>query len=503
MKILSVDQLYELDKITINRQNLAPSELMERAGKMVFDWITGHFEPDNLLFHIFCGVGNNGGDGLVVGRLLHKSGYRVKIYIVQFSDSPSTEFVSNYQNLQKENVESICIGVERNFPEIGKGDIIIDAIFGIGLNRSTNGWIKQLIDHLNKSGAYVLSLDIPSGLFANTPINDNAAVIKADYTLTFQLPKMAFVLPDTASFVSRFECLDIGLDTDYIEKVQPLATLVSKADIQEIYRPRNRFGYKGTYGHCLIVGGSHGKIGAAVLSTKSAFRIGAGMVTTFVPKCGYQILQTAVPEAMTITDKEQDFITEITLDFKPSAIGIGIGMGKNRATVKAMKELFIQYKGPFVIDADALNNLSENQDLLTLLPAHSILTPHIGELRRLIGTWKDDYEKLEKTKRFSKRYNVTVIIKGPDTLTVYKDQVYVNTTGNPGMGTAGSGDVLTGIITGLRSQGYDMLAAAIFGVYIHGLAGDLAAKELGLESLMAGDILQQLGEAYNYISPER
>lgn len=385
---------------------------------------------------------------------------------------------------------------EDDFPEITNEDIIVDAIFGIGLNRCPDGWVKKLIQYLNESKAFKLAIDIPSGLYSNLPIEDKDAVLKANHTLTFQAPKLSFFLPETAGFVSNFDVLDIGLDLDFLHNTEPLAQLISKPEAQRFYQSREKFGHKGTYGHALIVAGSYGKIGAAVLSTTATFRIGSGMVTAFVPKCGYTILQTTIPEAMVITDIEEEFISNIFFDFEPSAIGIGMGIGKNKATVAALKKLFKGSTIPFVIDADALNIISENKELLKLLPKNSVLTPHPGELKRLIGEWKNDYDKLEKVKKFSEKHEVVVVIKGAYSITIYGDKMYINTTGNPGMATAGSGDALSGIITGLLSQGYDPLLSSVFGVYMHGLAGDIAAEQMGYEAIMAGDIIDNLAEAY-------
>src|SRR5690606_17955179 len=303
-------------------------------------------------------------------------------------------------------------------------------------------------------------------------------------------------LAETAVFAPSFDVLDISLDLEFLYNTEPLAQLISKPEAQRFYQAREKFGHKGTYGHALIVAGSYGKMGAVVLSTTAAFRIGAGMVTAFVPKCGYNILQTAIPEAMVITDNEEAFLSDISFDFEPSAIGVGMGIGKNKATVEALKKLFMDSEIPFVIDADALNNISETKGLLKLLPKHSVLTPHPGELKRLIGEWKNDYDKLEKVKKFSEKHEVVVVIKGAYTITVYGDKLYINTTGNPGMATAGSGDALSGVITGLLSQGYDPLLASVFGVYMHGSAGDIASEQMGFEAVMAGDIIDNLGEAH-------
>ncbi|MDN3723538.1 NAD(P)H-hydrate dehydratase [Aequorivita sp. SDUM287046] len=497
MKIFSAEQLYEADKTTLEKQEITSEALMERAGTKIFNWLQKRMQGAPVKFHIFCGIGNNGGDGLVVGRLLIEHGYNVHVYVVNCSDKRSKNFLINYDKIKNATKKwpSLMKG-EDDFPQINPDDIIVDAIFGIGLNRCPSGWVKNLIQYLNRSQAFILAIDIPSGLSANAPLEDMEAVIKANHTLTFQTPKLSFFLPETGVFVSNFDVLDIGLDLEYLQKTEPLAQIISKAEAQRFYRTREKFGHKGTYGHTLIIAGSYGKIGAAVLASTAAFRIGAGMVTAFVPKCGYSILQSTVPEAMVLTDKEEEFLSEITYDFEPSAIGIGMGIGKNEATVSALEKLFKNNKTPFVIDADALNIISENRELLKSLPKNSVLTPHPGELKGLVGKWKNDYDKLEKVKKFSKKHGVVVIIKGAYTITVFNDKLYINSSGNPGMATAGSGDSLSGVVAGLLSQGYDALLAAVFGVYIHGRAGDIAAELMGYEATMASDIIGNLSEAY-------
>ncbi|WP_310991962.1 NAD(P)H-hydrate dehydratase [Aequorivita marina] len=498
MRIFSPEQLYQADKMSIKKQGITSEALMERAGTQVFNWLHQRLKHSQVPIRIFCGIGNNGGDGLVLARLLIQQAYNVTVYVVNFSDERSDNFLDNYQKLKSitKIEDRILMKGEHDFPSIDKDDIIVDAIFGIGLNRAPEGWTKKLIQFLNKSEAFKLAIDIPSGLFANAPIKDEASVVKADHTLTFQVPKLAFMLPETANFVSKFEVLDIGLDPEFLNKAEPLAQLISKPEAQRFYIPRKKFDHKGTYGHALIVAGSYGKIGAAVLSTTAAFKIGAGMVTSFIPKCGYTILQTAIPEAMIITDKQEEVISAVTLNFKPAAIAVGMGIGKGKNTVKALENLFEISQTPFVIDADALNIISENKELLELLPKNAILTPHPGELERLIGKWKNDYDKLEKVKEFSKKYEVVVVIKGAYSITVFGDQLYINTTGNPGMATAGSGDVLSGILCGLLSQGYDPLLASVFGVYMHGRSGDIAAGQMGYEPVIASDIIDNLPKAY-------
>ncbi len=497
MKIFSTEQLYEADRITAEKRKISSTDIMEHAGTLIFNWLHERMQGDQVPIHIFCGIGNNGGDGLVVGRLLIEHGYNVNTFVVNCSDKRSKDFLINYDRIKNATKSwPLLMTSEKDFPKIDPDDIIIDAIFGIGLNRCPDGWVKTLIQYLNEQTSFKLAVDIPSGLYPNSPQDDPEAILTANHTLTFQAPKLSFFLPKTGMFVPYFEVLDIGLDPEYLFKTESLAELIAKPEAQKLYKQRQKFDHKGAYGHSLIVAGSYGKIGAVILSAKSAFRIGAGLVSCYIPKSGNIILQTALPEAMTIPDVEDDLISNIVIDFEPTAIGIGMGIGTKTETVSALKKLFSEAKAPMVIDADAINCISESKELLKLLPKNSILTPHLGELERLVGAWDNDYDRLEKAKIFSKKHEVIVVIKGAHTITVFDEKMYVNTTGNPGMATAGSGDVLSGVITGLLSQAYDPLTAAIFGVYIHGSAGNIVSQRISYEAVMAGDICDSIGDAY-------
>ena len=503
MRIFSTEQFYKADAITIEKQNIASSDLMERAGSECFNWLHIKLGGAQVPIHIFCGIGNNGGDGLVIARLLMNHGYNVFVYIANFIDKRSHDFLINY-NLIKEvsNDWPILMTSEKDFPEIKEEDIIIDALFGIGLNRPPEGWVKKLIQYLNESKAFKLAIDIPSGLYPNKALENREAVLKADYTLTFQAPKLAFFLPETAKFTLSYDVVDIGLDQEFLNAEKPIAATFDRLAAQEIYKPRHKFDHKGIFGHCLIVGGSYGKIGATILASRATLKIGAGMVSVFVPKCGYSILQNTFPEAMVVSDTSNKYIETIKVDFCPSAIGIGMGLGTNKKSVSALKKFLSNIKSPLVIDADALNCISKNKELLQSIPKDSILTPHPGELNRLIGDWTDDYHKIELTKQFSIEHGIIVIIKGANTLTIDEEDIYINTSGNPGMATAGSGDVLTGMITGLLSQGYEPLQAAIFGVFLHGSAGDVASSYLGMEAVIATDIIDNIGNAYQELFRE-
>lgn len=497
MKIFSSEQIREIEKLSIKAEQITSIDLMERAATQLFNLLHQRLQGAQIPIHVFCGLGNNGGDGLVVSRLLVEHGYNVKTYIVNFSDNRSKDFLVNYDRLKSiTNDWPIQLKSADDLPEINRDDMMIDAIFGIGLNRPIVAWVVELIKHINASRCFTLSIDVPSGLRDDKGPDDPEGVIYASTTITFQVPKIMFFLPETGKYVQDLEVIDIGLNREALAKSPAIAELVGKNEVRNLYRPRQKYGHKGNYGHSVIIGGSYGKIGAVALATKAALRTGAGLVTAYTPKCGYTILQSTVPESMVVTDNNDNKISNIEIGFEASAIAIGMGMGTDSDTITAFETFIKSNKSPLVIDADAINILSKQTELLQYLPALSILTPHLGELRRLIGDWKDDFDRIHKVKQFSTEHNCIVVVKGANSMIVYKNQVYINTTGNPGMATAGSGDALSGMIASLIGQGYEPLLATILGVYLHGSAGDLATVEHAYQGLIASDIVDTIGKAY-------
>lgn len=497
MKIFKVQQLAEADKITIEKQGITSGELMERAATLVYQEIHKRLNNEPVPIKIFCGIGNNGGDGLVIGRLLLAEGYDVTMFVVNYTNNRSDDFLLNYNRI-KETGEKwpTLLKSEDDFPEISPQDFVIDAIFGIGLNRPAEGWVANLIHTINNSMAFILAIDMPSGLFSDKIPAEEDAVIQARFTISFQAPKLVFFLPETARFVGDIQVLDIGLDREFLSKAPAIAELIDKQEVMGLYKPRKNFSHKGDYGHSLIIGGSYGKIGSISLTATATLRSGAGMVTIYAPKCGYDILQTVLPEAMVLSDDGEKELESIKFEVEPDVICFGMGAGTAEKTMKSYKALLEKVKQPMVIDADGLNILAKNKEFLDLLPENSVLTPHPKELERLIGKWKDDFEKLEKAKDFSQKYKLILVLKDAHTITVSGNKMYVNNTGNPGMGTAGAGDVLAGIITGLISQKYDPLSAAVFGVYLHGKAGDIIADQLSYQGMIAGDIAKAIGLAF-------
>ena len=470
---------------------------MERAATQLFEWLHSRLRGTQVNIQLFCGIGNNGGDGLVLARKLHEHDYSIKVYVVNYSEKRSEDFLLNLERLKDVKVWPDFIKSGSSFPKISPNDIIVDAIFGIGLNRAPDDWVGNLIQHINSSRAFTLSVDVPSGLPMNRGPWNKEYVIRASYVLSFQVPKLVFFLPETGVYLNQWEILDIGLDQDFLNKTETDFELIGRPEIVPMYRPRLKFSHKGTYGHSVIIGGSYGKIGAVQLATNACLSVGSGLVTAFVPKCGYDSLQTAVPEVMVLTGSREKNITEIDIPFEPTVVGIGMGMGLDDDTVSAFGSFLKKCTKPMVIDADGLNILSQNPEMLNDVPELSILTPHPKELERLVGHWDSDFDKLQKAKVFASKYNIVLVIKGAHTITIFNNKGYVNTTGNPGMATAGSGDVLTGMITGLLSQGYRSVEAAIFGVFLHGLAGDLEVSSKGYEALKASGLVENIGSAYS------
>lgn len=497
MKIFSKEQIYEGDKLTAEKQNISSTDLMERAGTQIFNWIHMRMQGAQVPIHVFCGIGNNGGDGLVLARHLILDGYNVNTYIINCSDKRSKDFLINYDRIKNVTKKwPTLLSCKEDFPEMHQDDIIVDAVFGIGLNRPVDDWVKALFIHFRTTKAYTLSIDIPSGLNTDEAVTDEDAVVWAGYTLSFATPKLVFFLPETAKFTVQWEVLDIGLDQEFLFTTETEADLIGKNEVLPMYIPRDKFSQKGQFGHSLIIGGSYGKIGAVTLTSRATLSAGAGLVSAYVPKCGYMPLQSSFPEAMVITDTDDEKITSINFDIEPTVIGFGIGLGTDTKTINAFETFLKTNKTPLVIDADGINILAKKKTLLKLLPLQTVFTPHPKELERLIGSWKNDFDKLKKVKAFSKKYSAILVIKGANTITVFQDKLYVNTTGNPGLSTAGSGDVLTGIITGLISQGYTPLIATVFGVYLHGRSADIAVEDFGYQSLIASHVIEYLGEAF-------
>lgn len=485
-----------LDRFTIKQEPIASIDLMERASRAFAEWVISRVSTEKKI-GVVCGTGNNGGDGLCIARMLKDWGFRVEVWIVRGEMAESDDFKINIQKIDKHI--RLADWQSDDVKALQSYDVIIDAIFGTGLSRAPMGIYRTAIETINAANSTVISVDVPSGL--RTDEHSEGAIVQADITLTFQLPKLAFLLPQNAPYVGEWETLDIGLNRQYIENEIAQYFFLTKKAIRKIIQPRQKFSHKGTYGHALLIAGSLGKMGAAVLCARAALRAGAGLVTVHTPKCGVQIIQTAVPEAMVSIDEHHDVFSHIEQAvWQTKTVGIGPGLGTSEITGRAVEALLNNATSPMVIDADGLNLLSRNPLWRTKIQPGSILTPHPKELERLIGVWKNDFEKLEKAKHFASSNKSIVVIKGAYTAIVTPDEkVYFNSTGNPGMATAGSGDALTGILTALLAQGYEPLDAALAGVFLHGLSGDLAARDKGMQALIASDLVDYLSAAFRYL----
>ncbi len=500
MKIFSTDQIRKWDQYTIQHEPVASIDLMERAAEKCVQWLLNN-SFTNKKFKIVCGKGNNGGDGLAIARLLSSKGLSAEVYILEVVKLGTDDFQTNLQRLHKLPVIIHHIQSSEYFPLFDEGDIIVDALYGSGINKPLTGLSQDLVQHINNTGNKVISIDVPSGLYMDESSSGHI-VIKADYTLSFQTHKLGLLVAENAACIGDVHILDIGLHHDFIDKEESDFYLTDVALISKIFRPRKLFAHKGSYGHALMIGGNYGKIGAVLLATKACLQAGTGLTTSYLPACGYNILQTAAPEAMVITDKNENQINGLPPDVKKySAIGIGPGIGTAEETQKTIVELLQVFKKPIVIDADGLNCLALRKDGFIHLPPYSILTPHPKEFERLFGECKNDFERIRLARKKAKELNVIILLKGHHTfIATPTRQGYFNNTGNAGMAKGGSGDVLTGIITSFLAQGYTPVDASIFGVFIHGLAGDIAAETLSKESMLATDIINFLGQAFKLVN---
>jgi len=501
MKLFRYDQIKKIDECTIASEPIASIDLMERAAGQLLRWYLTKFERSSRVY-IFVGPGNNGGDGMALSRMLASNRYDTEVHYVDFTEKTSGDWKINLARLKAETNVAVnyLTGVDQ-LPAVSSGDIIIDAIFGTGLTRPVEGFAGDVIKYINSSDATIISIDIPSGMFCEDNSSNNYEyVISADYTLSFHFPKLSFMFAENAHNLGDWVVLPIGLDDNAIRNTVSPYKLLEKSDVEPLLKNRNKFDHKGTFGHGLLVSGSSGKMGAAVLGAGAALRTGIGLITCHVPLSGVVIVQCALPEAMVQPDRNEKHISEIGNTDPFSAVGIGPGIGTEPESQRVLHKLLEESRKPIVIDADALNILSLNKGWFSLIPEGAILTPHPKEFERLTGESGNSFLRLNKQIEFSKEHKCIVVLKGAHTsISTPEGNVSFNSTGNPGMATAGSGDVLTGIILSLLAQGYSPENAAVVGVYLHGMAGDIAAEESCFESIIATDIIKCIGKAFKRI----
>ena len=504
MKLFKTSRIAEIDQYTIDNEPVSHIDLMERASKTVFDYIISKYNWKGLIA-VFCGPGNNGGDGLAVARMLAEieNRFEVEVFILDFGKGLTGSSKINFNRLvEQAKVKIQFIHTINDLPDLRKNILLLDALFGAGLNRALDGIAAKTVNHINNSMKEVLAIDIPSGLMGENNSNNLAGnIIKANTTITFQFPKLSFLFSENENYVGDWIVKKIGLHPHAIKNFKTPYSFLENVDIQKLLKPRSRFSHKGNFGHALLISGAYGKMGAAILASKACLRSGVGLLTTHVPGKGCQIIQTAVPEAMTGIDQSEIMFTGVEDFVNYSAIGIGPGIGQKVNTSRGLYKLITETNLPMVFDADALNILSDNIAWLNLLPFGSILTPHPKEFERLAGKTENSFDRIQLAIAFSQKYKVILVIKGAHTAIVSPEgEVWFNSTGNSGMATAGSGDVLTGVILALLAQGYSSIKAACIGVFIHGLAGDFALKQRGYEGLIAGDIVDNLGRAFQHVS---
>ncbi len=497
MKIFTIGEIREIDAATIRLEPVTPAGLMERAATALFQHLKDIVPPEKKV-NVFVGPGNNGGDGLVIARLMHEDSYLVRIFIVETGSAHSNEFRMNSDRLLRSGLSPVILADPDQFPSISHDEVIIDAIFGTGLSKPPTGTAAQIIRKINLTGATIISVDIPSGLFSEDNAGaDRDSIIKASYTFTFQFPRLSFMFAGNDDYVGKWETIDIGLHPETISKMTSRYHYIMKEDVRPLLRKRRKFDHKGSFGHALIMAGSYGKAGAATLSAAGALRTGAGLVTVHTPVAAVIPIQSALPEAMVSPDAGTEYITSVPDLARFNAVGVGPGMGTDPDSRKALYTLLESARVPLVLDADALNIMAQNKDMFALIPPNSVLTPHPGEFRRLTSEKRSDYQLMELQIEFAAKHNCILVLKGAYTSVALPDgNIFFNSTGNPGMATGGCGDILTGMITALLAQGYDPASAAITGVYLHGVAGDVALRIHSEESVIAGDVLMNIGRAY-------
>ena len=502
MKILSCTQQKEADAYTIEHDSILSINLMEKAAGMITDAICRRWNKSHRII-VFAGPGNNGGDAVAVARMLHLKNYQVQVILFNIKGTISEDCLTNIRRLQDCGFTNYTeVSTQFDPPKLTADDIVIDGLFGTGLNAPLSKGFAALVQYINASAAIVVSIDIPSGMMGeDNSRNIRQNIIKADLTLTINLPKLSFLFAENEDLVGELEVLDIGISKEYSEQAESSNYIIEEKEVAGIIKPRKKFAHKGNFGHALIIAGSYGMGGAAVLAGKSCMRSGVGLLTIHTPVCNHQLLQMSIPEAMTQDDMDDRYFAEVVDLDNYQALGIGPGLGQEEFTAQAVINQLRECYIPAVIDADAINALSTYRNLLNCVPRGSIITPHVKELERLVGRCSNSFERIQKAKELASYMHIYIVLKGAWTVIITPEgECHFNPTGNPGMATGGSGDVLTGILTSLIAQGYTAKEACLLGVYLHGLAGDIAAENTGEISMNASDIINALPEAWKRLT---
>lgn len=493
MKILHQSQIQEADRQTIAQEPITSIDLMDRAAMACREWIVERYD-NSQSFCLLCGTGNNGGDGLALYRLLTDKQYPCTLFEFPLGQNPTKDYA---QNRKRVNIAKIQKLSPEGLSSLPKDVIIIDGLLGTGLNRPVSGALKKIIQTLNTLPNLVFSIDIPSGLFSEfNGDNPSQGIIQAHHTLSFQMPKLAFLLPEMGAKAGQFHLLDIRLLPSYLKEVKTHHYYLTSQMANSCFRPPNKFDHKGINGHHLLMAGSKGKMGAAVLAAQAALRTGLGKLSILTPQCGVEILQNTIPEAIVETNTGKYCLSGY-YGLKYDTVSLGPGLGTDSETKDFLETFFTENNAQMVIDADAINLIAAHPEWIDKLPKNTILTPHPKEFERLVGAWKDDKEKLERLSHFAQKNQLICVLKGAHTAIALPDgKIWFNSSGNPGMATAGSGDVLTGIIGGLLAKAYTPETAALLGVYAHGRAADLQCQFLSPPFMLASDIIDGLNEVW-------
>ena len=504
MEILEVKQIQAWDAYTIQNEPIESIGLMERASRVFCSWFLEKMPPGTQQVSVLVSLGNNGGDGLAISRMLSDYGMDVRIFLCRIQPQASEDFTINLERLRYKNVGITELAEGSAFPSFREAEVLIDGLFGSGLSRPVEGFWATFIEHINASGKPVFSIDMPSGMFCDRVTPPGAAVIKAHFCLSFERPKLGFLFPAHSPWLRAWDYRSIGLHPDFLATISCTFHYITSELAASLLEDRAIFSHKGNYGRALLVGGQRGMMGASVLAARAALRSGAGLVYSLVPDCGLDILQMCVPESIVLSGCGEQHLTRVPALDAYDAIGLGPGLGTEPETGDFLAQCLSQTTAPLVLDADALNLLAKDKTLFRRIPKNSILTPHPGEFGRLFGILSDDRLRIDRLRELAKSMELFIVLKGAYTAIGMPDgQVWFNSTGNPGMATGGSGDVLTGMLTGLLAQGYSPRAACLLGVHLHGLAGDLGAEHHGEEALSAGDIVAFIGEAFRKLKKNR
>ena len=499
MKIFTSNQIHELDHYTMEHEPIRSIDLMERAAKALTRAITSKWDSQKPVI-VFAGPGNNGGDALAVARMLSEQSYQVSVYLFNINNKLSEDCAANKKRiLDAHRIKDFTEVIDEfDPPQLEANMLVIDGLFGSGLNKPLAGGFASLVKYINQSPSTIVSIDVPSGLMTeDNTYNVRANIIRADVTLTLQQKKLAFLFPENQQFIGELKILDIRLSEEGIRKMDAQFVVLEETEVRTLMIPRNEFSHKGNMGTALIVAGSYGMAGAAILATKACLRSGAGKVIVRTPRRNNDVMQISVPEAIINPDHDEKYFSETVDSDDVDAMAIGPGLRQQENTAIALISQIRRTQAPIVVDADGLNMLANHRAWLQQLPKNIIMTPHPKEFDRLEGPSTDSFERLMKARDLAQRLQAYIMLKGHHTSLCLPDgHIMFNSTGNAGMATAGSGDVLTGIITGLLARGYKQEDACIVGMYLHGLAGDIAARELGEESVIASDLIQYLPLAF-------